>query len=140
MGAVAEMRRKWERDDARRRSLWRELLWAVPVLAAFLIGVIFVPRTGSAWLDALLWAVYGALLMALLLLGFRLCGAAPPGFPVRLVFLLTVVISVQRLFPGGSPGDGWEVLLFTGVVTPIVLLADYATSRRKRRGAAPGAP
>lgn len=133
------MRSRWEGDDARRRFVWRDLLWGPPVVAAFVVGALVIPRTESGWLDAALWIGYGALLMALLFLAFRIARRPAAALPVRLVFLLAVLTSVQRASPEGW-NDGVRVLVLCGIVVPITLLAEYVVSRRKRRAAAPGAP
>ncbi len=142
VGAVAEMLRRRERQQRREergRLSWCEALLALPVVAAFVAGALVIPRTESGWLDAALWIGYGALLMALLFLAFRMARRPAAALPVRLVFLLAVLTSVQRASPEGW-NDGVRVLVLCGIVVPITLLAEYVASRRKRRAAAPGAP
>jgi hypothetical protein len=58
---------------------------------------------------------------------------------VRLVFILTVLTSVQRSFPEGWD-DGVRVLVLCAVVGSAQLLWEYAVSRRNRPAAAPGTP
>ncbi len=139
MGAVAEMLRKRERRDASKRaSLW-DLLWVPPTAFAAGAGVLLLPQTGSRWLDALLWAGYGAMLTAMLLLASRIVHHVRPRAslsiktPLELIFFMTVVFGLQRLFPERLWGDQGLAILAMSVVGGCILgLAQWLRLRRQR--------
>lgn len=136
MGAVAEMLAKRDRRDARKRvSLWG-LLWGIPVGGVFLAGTHVIPETGSRRLDALLWAGYALVWIAIAFLGenavrrtWRLAPAKrlllrPLGWAV----FCTIMFVGYQLVPGGST-------LYRGVPGAgaffVVTMADQILARRE---------
>jgi hypothetical protein len=102
-------------------------------------GVLFMPQTGSRWLDALLCAAYGVTLMAMLLLASRIerrvrqLATLSIRTPLEFIFFLTVLLCVKRLFPERLWGDqGLAILAMSVVVGCILGLAQWLRLRRQR--------
>jgi len=142
VGAVAEMLRKRERRDARKRGSWWDLLW-IPVCPAFVYaGAFAIPETESRWLSALLWAGYGLLVMGAVFVAEKvvrrirrrpaLVPAWRVGYPLRVVVFMTVFCVVGHLIPRGStPERGLLWAGTTGAITGLVLtLIDRVVARR----------
>lgn len=144
MGTVAEMLRKRERRDTRKRLSWLGLLWFPPVAVAFITGARLLPVAESPWLAALLRAGLGSLIvlvvaatarLARLVLGKPTLSAA---LGIKYAFLMNLFFSVQALFPARLwPDDGLRVLLGSGtagVLAAVVLaISGRLAMRRERR-------
>ena len=108
MGAVAEMLRRRERREPRTRLSWWGVLWAVPIGVVFFAGDRIIPRTGLRWLDAIVWAGYGLLWMATVLLAERTVRrtAGGPAWgvtrPLGWAAFFTILFLVAQVVPAGQ--------------------------------------
>jgi len=140
VGTVAEMLRKRDRRDTRKRFSWSELLWLLLVVTAFLAGAELLPAARSPWLAALLRVGLGSLIALLLAAAARLAPRTleKPAVVINYALMMTVFVSVQALFPERLwPDEGVRVLVgsaVAGVLTGVVLgLSRWLARRREQR-------
>lgn len=113
--------------------LWLLPLWVLAMMVMFVGGELLLPKTGSRWLDALIWAGYASILIiGPWLISRRDRGRGEVIYPPAYVLLFVMLcVGADRLMP--VKDEPLRVVILGVAIGVIAGLARWVAGRRGRR-------